>query len=332
MKPVKLLLLIITFGSLAVPSAAIALTPAQFSLRRDIGVCLAGATGTVYAIQATTNLARTDSWRCISLLALPSTPYTVPGTTPSAAGCRFYRAVAMSRTNMVFIPAGTFLMGSPSNDVDAFSDEFPQTTVKNSRSFWMSRTLVTQQEYQSVLGNNPSVFTNNTSLPVEMVTWFDATNYCAQLTRRDLVSGQIPAGLAYRLPTEAEWEYACRAGTTTRYYYGDDPNYTNLASHAWYEGNSGYHTQPVAQKTPNPWGLYDMCGNVWEWCQDWYAAYPGGSVPDPQGPATGDYRVLRGGSWDDPAWNARSACRYGEQPQNRREYYGFRVVLAPANP
>jgi len=195
----------------------------------------------------------------------------------------------------------------------------------------MSISPVTQQEYQSVRTNNPSYFTGDPSRPVEQVSWLDATNYCRLLTERELAAGRIPAGYCYRLPTEAEWEYACRAGTSTRFYYGDDPGYTNLAAHAWYRNSSANTTHPVGQKPPNPWGLHDMHGNVWEWCQDWYAAaHPGGSVIDPQGPPDGILRVLRGGSWYDFGWLCRSACRIGDDPAaNYYNNYGFRVVLAP---
>ena len=112
---------------------------------------------------------------------------------------------------------------------------------------------------------------------METVSWYDATNYCGELTERERAAGRIATNSVYRLPTEAEWEYACRAGTSTRFSYGDDPGYTNLTNYAWYGDNSGGTTHPVGQKLPNPWGLYDMHGNVWEWCQDWWSdTYPGG--------------------------------------------------------
>jgi formylglycine-generating enzyme required for sulfatase activity len=136
----------------------------------------------------------------------------------------------------------------------------------------------------------------------------------------------------YRLPTEAEWEYACRGWTSTRFSYGDDPGYTSLTDYAWYDANSGSTSHPVGQKLPNPWGLYDMQGNVWEWCQDWYDAYPGGAALDPQGPASGSYRVIRGGYWDDFAWLCRSARRDYDYPDYGDDYIGFRVVLAPGQP
>jgi formylglycine-generating enzyme required for sulfatase activity len=192
-----------------------------------------------------------------------------------------------------------------------------------------------------VTGSNPSWFqpTNATAdlnRPVETVSWFDASDYCAALTQRERVAGRIATNSVYRLPTEAEWEYACRAWTSTRFSYGDDPGSTNLTNYAWYYDNSGGTTHPVGQKLPNPWGLYDMHGNVYEWCQDWYDVYPGGTALDPQGPATGSDRVIRGGSWcgwRDYAWVCRSADRSGNCGPDFGYYgVGFRVVLAPGQP
>ena len=149
---------------------------------------------------------------------------------------------------------------------------------------------------------------------MDTVSWFDATNYCGKLTQRERAAGRISTNSVYRLPTEAEWEYACRAWTSTRFSYGDDPGYTNLTHYAWYDVNSGATTHPVGQKLPNPWGLYDMHGNVAEWCQDWYGPYPGGIALDPQGPATGSTRMGRGGLWFRPASYCRSAWRRRPPP------------------
>jgi len=159
-------------------------------------------------------------------------------------------------------------MGSPTNELDRWDGEGPQTAVTISRGFWMGKYEVTQGEYLEVMGSNPSRFTGDTNRPVETVTWYDATNYCGQLTQRERAAGRIAANSLYRLPTEAEWDYACRAGTSTRSSFGDDLGYTNLTNYAWYRENRGLTTHPVGQKLPNPWGLYDMHGNVWEWCQD----------------------------------------------------------------
>jgi len=338
MKTLRILSWLSAVLSLAAPLPATALTPAQLRLSMNSGLEVIGAVGALYAIDYTTNLAKTNVWRSLTNLTLPTSPYLVPGTAPSTSGCRFYRAVALTSptnvANMIFIPPGVFSFGSPSNEVDRSYDEGPQTTVTISRGFYLGARLVTQQEYQSVMTNNPSWFIGDLSRPVEQVSWLDASNYCRLLTQRDLASGQIPARYQYRLPTEAEWEYACRAGTTNRFFYGDDPGYINLRSRAWVYDNSTGTTHPVGLKPANPWGLYDMCGNVWEWCLDWYAPYhQGGSVTDPQGPASGTLRILRGGSWYDFGYSCRSACRIGDDPTaDYYNNYGFRVVLAPSGP
>ncbi len=229
----------------------------------------------------------------------------------------------------VWIQPGTFTMGSPDNEQDRNSDEGPQTVVTLTTGFFMSKYLVRQGDYLAVMGSNPSHYTGDANRPVETVSWVNATNYCAQLNAQEQTAGRLPAGWVYRLPTEAEWEYACRAGTTTRFSFGDDPSSTLLGSYAWYSSNSGGTTQPVGTKLPNPWGLYDMHGNVFEWCQDWFGTYPGGSVTNPSGPASSSDRVIRGGDWSDDGANCRSANRYGNFPSSTGTFLGFRVVLAP---
>jgi formylglycine-generating enzyme required for sulfatase activity len=163
----------------------------------------------------------------------------------------------------------------------------------------------------------------------------DATNYCAQLTQQELAAGRIPAGSAYRLPTEAEWEYAARAGTSTRFSYGDDPGASSLTNYSWYSVNAGLSVHPVGQKLPNPWGLYDTEGNVWEWCSDWYADnLPGGVQVDPQGApsnAIGN-KVMRGGAYDYFDSDCRSARRYYHGQVLNDTDLGFRVVLAVGPP
>ena len=202
-----------------------------------------------------------------------------------------------------------------------------------SKGFWMGKYEVTQGQYAAVMGTNPSHFKGDTNLPVENVSWVDATNFCAKLTEQERQAGRLPDGYVYRLPTEAEWEYACRAGTTTRFSFGDDPDFTGVGEYAWYVENSGGKTHPVGQKKPNPWGLYDMHGNLWEWCLGWYTfSLPGGSVTDPKGPSSGSDRVFRGGCWLDYAWDCRSAFRSGRYPGSRLIRIGFRPVLAPGQP
>jgi formylglycine-generating enzyme required for sulfatase activity len=234
---------------------------------------------------------------------------------------------------LVPIKPGSFLMGSLESEAGRSNDEGPQTRVTITREFSMGKYLVTQEQYEAVMGNNPSSFKGTPNLPVESVSWLDATNFCARLTERERQAGRLPEGKVYRLPTEAEWEYACRAGTTTRFSFGDDPQGTEVGKYAWYDGNSGRQTHPVGTKLPNPWGLYDMHGNVFEWCQAWYSdSLPGGSVTDPQGASSGTSRALRGGSWSYSARYCRSACRVGYWnrlwPVVHYRCLGFRVCLA----
>jgi len=273
----------------------------------------------------------------LSLAVLPGTVLTNGATNATLSGTvtadRFISTTAEPPANvtpvlgMVWIRPGTFLMGSRDDEPDRHANEGPQTMVTLTRGFWMAAHEVTQAEFQAVMGTNTSQFTGDTNQPVERVNWVLATNYCGLLTQTEQTAGRIPADWAYRLPTEAEWEYGCRAGArTTRFGYGDDLSY------AWYSANSGSTTHPVEQKLANPWGLMDMHGNVWEWCQDWYGTYPGGSVTDPQGPASGDGRVFRGGAWNtDPAWS-RAGARSYDNPNNAGNILGFRVVLAPVVP
>ncbi len=221
----------------AAPQAG-AQTPAQLAIQTYAGLTITGAVGTVYEIQCVTDLGQTNdasAWRCLEFLQPPASPYLWADKSAPATGRRFYRAVQTGGpTNMVFIPPGTFRMGSPTNEVDRYGDEGPQTAVTISRGFWMGKYLVTQGDYLALMGSNPSYFNTNNGYsldltrPVESVSWFDASNYCAALTGQERAAGRIAANSVYRLPTEAEWEYACRAWTSTRFSYGDDPGYTNL--------------------------------------------------------------------------------------------------------
>jgi formylglycine-generating enzyme required for sulfatase activity len=234
---------------------------------------------------------------------------------------------------MKWVAPGSFLMGSPSSEDGRFSDEGPQTRVTISKGFWLGRHEVTQAQWQALMGSNPSSF-KDPSLPVEKVSWNDAMAFCKKLTERERAAGRLPEGYAYTLPTEARWEYACRAGTTTALNNGTNLTSTygacrNLDALGWYHENSGGTTHPVGQKQPNGWGLYDMHGNVWEWCADWYAGkLPGGSVTDPAGASSGAYRVFRGGSFGCIAQDCRSAYRYGIYPGNRGSSIGFRPALS----
>jgi formylglycine-generating enzyme required for sulfatase activity len=209
---------------------------------------------------------------------------------------------------MVAIPAGCFEMGSPGGVGDG--GEHPQHRVCVS-AFSMDKYDVTQGAYRQATGKNPSYFPKcGDNCPVEQVSWHEAKSYCESHGKR--------------LPTEAEWEYAARAGTTTKWYWDDDEG--NAGQYAWYSGNSGNTTHPVGQKPPNAWGLYDMAGNVWQWTSDWYGSYSSGEQQNPTGPSSGSSRVLRGGSWYDVPGVLRSAYRYGIDPGGRNDNLGFRCV------
>jgi formylglycine-generating enzyme required for sulfatase activity len=314
-------------------SSISAQTPPQLDLHVFAGVNIAGTVGSVYAIQSTSNIQQTNSWTTLTFLQLTSTNYLFVDTSSTVQGNRFYRALLQtSPASMVFIRPNTFVLGSPTNEPGRHADEGPQTSVTISHGFWMGKHEVTQAEYLAVVGSNPSQFTGNSNLPVETVSFPAATNYCALLTARELAAGRIPPGTQYRLPTEAEWEFAAGAGTSTRFSYGEDPGATNLTNYAWYSANSGATTHPVEQKAPNPWGLYDMEGNVYEWCSDWVGAYPGGFATDPQGPTSNaiGVKIIRGGAWDEFESNCRSAERnsFGVHPLLTDSILGFRVVLA----
>lgn len=233
---------------------------------------------------------------------------------------------------MVWIRPGRFQLGSSPEEKGHGTDEDPPTEGVITHGFWMGKFEVTQAEYLAVMGSNPSGFLGYANHPVERVTWNEANAYCAKKTVREREVGRLPAGFVYRLPTEAEWEYACRAGTTTRFSFGDDLAETELREYAWFINNSDSSTHPVGQLKPNPWGLYDMHGNVWEWCQDlWQDAYPGGSVTNYTGSTDGWLRVARGGSWLYDAAFSRSANRDNYGPDNRCSDIGFRVVLGPGS-
>jgi len=329
---------------------------AGLDIQMHAGLTISGAVGTVYSIEYVTDLAQTNdagAWHCLEFLQLPESPHFWADKSRPATGRRFYRAVFFAApTNMIFIPPGTFRMGSPTNEEGRLDWEGPETAVTISRGFWMGKHEVTQGEYLAVIGSNPSFFNGlregwpytgtNTDFgtvpnrPVEQVNWHDATNYCATLTQQERAAGRIGRNCVYALPTEAEWEYACRAWTSTRFSYGDHPGYSNVVDYAWYSDNSGessHTTHPVEQKLANRWGLYDMHGNVEEWCQDWLGYYAGGLAVDPQEPPMGsDGRVIRGGSSISGPPGCRSASRNHFYPGYGWSLIGFRVVLAAGQP
>ena len=225
-----------------------------------------------------------------------------------------------SSTDIEFalIPAGEFEMGSPSKEKNIFDYEFPAHKVIIKNSFYLGKSSVTQKQWKKIMGKNPSHFKGE-DRPVEMVSWKEVQKFVQKLNAKESTD-------KYRLPSEAEWEYACRAGTQTRYYFGDDES--KLNEYAWYAANSDRETHSIGQNKPNPWGLYDMHGNVWEWVQDdWHENYNGapsdGSVWED---GNSSCRVSRGGSWYCDASLCRSASRFRRDPENRISNLGFRLL------
>lgn len=222
-----------------------------------------------------------------------------------------------------WIEPGTFLMGSQKDEPERYNDE-NQYTVTLTQGFWLADSTVTQALWQAAMGTNPSEFKGDFH-PVEQVSWHDTQAFIAKL------NGLKPE-LKLCLPTEAQWEYPCRAGTTTPFAFGEqiDTSQVNFDGNFPYNNGrkSEYREQTVAVKSlpPNPWGLFEMHGNVWEWCQDWYGEYPTETVSDPQGPDTGDFRVLRGGSWINSGGYCRSAYRYFNAPDFAYDLFGFRLA------
>ncbi len=221
----------------------------------------------------------------------------------------------------VLIPPGEFMMGSPESEAGR-GDSETQRRVTIASPFSLGVHELTQSQYEQVMGINPSRF-NVENYPVERVSWDVAVAFCEKLSA---LPEEVAAGRVYRLPTEEEWEYACRAGSTTEYSFGDDEK--NLGRYAWFNGNSRSTTQAVGKKLPNDWGLYDMHGNVWEWCSDRAGDYPKGAVTDPVGPSTGSVRVVRGGSWNNDAADCRTADHLMLDPTFRSNNLGFRLALS----
>ena len=250
----------------------------------------------------------------------------VPETVTNAIGMK-----------LALIQAGEYKMGSPDSYKQADGDERPQHLVRITRPFYLGKYEVTQGQYRAVMNENPSVFKGSDELPVENVFWLDAIKFCNKLSEREgrkpsyQIAGQevsIAGGDGYRLPTEAEWEYACRAGSETVFPFGDDAG--ALGEYAWYDKNAEKRSQPIGRKRPNAWGLYDMLGNVWEWCGDWHAEKYDATSPasDPTGPTSGSRRVIRGGAWYYDQRASRPADRWCfSAVKDRFSALGFRVVL-----
>ncbi|HEY7711453.1 MAG TPA: formylglycine-generating enzyme family protein [Candidatus Entotheonella sp.] len=251
------------------------------------------------------------------------TPEPEPQNKEPEPGPEFLDERVMNPVGMEFvlISDGSFQMGSE----DGPGNEVPVHTVRISQPFYLGVTPVTQAQWEAVMGNNPSEFKDDTNCPVEWVSWEDVQTFISKLKQQE-------PSARYRLPTEAEWEYAARAGTTTAYEFGDDSS--QLGEYAWYNANSGLKTHPVGRLKANGWGLHDMYGNVWEWVWDRYGNYTATAADapavdparPPADPAAGAHRVVRGGSWVDLARSCRSSTRGGRPPGYRSSRIGFRVL------
>jgi formylglycine-generating enzyme required for sulfatase activity len=278
---------------------------------------------------------------------------------------------------MNWINPGTFVMGSPNNEKGRKPDESPPTTVTLTKGYWLAETEVTIGEWEAVTGetlrdkvnkllNDETLYdfdgkkmkerdfmhfdkdsidkiiaNEDDNVPMYFVSWNEAMAFCRKLTAIERAAGRLPAGYEYTLPTEAQWEYACRAGTTGATYEEATASDSGMDKIAWYGKNSyeGYSgrgfgnpkagPRQVRAKMPNKWGMWDISGNIWEWCRDWYGPYPGGNVTDPPGPATGTYKVNRGGSFGSGLYDERSANRAKNPPNEDSAYRGFRLALCP---
>ena len=219
---------------------------------------------------------------------------------------------------LVRIPAGEYYMGSE----DGGEDDKPVHSVRITQPFFLSQTAVTLAQWKSVMGTMPGKRKAD-NRPVTQVSWDDAVSFCEQLSG---TPDELRAGCLYRLPTEAVWEYACRAGSNTQYSFGD--NESQLANYAWYDSNSGGREHPVGQKNANAWGLFDMHGNVWEWCRDGYGLYDSDAATDPVGSPDSPDRVFRGGSWGNSAQHCRSAFRNGSPAWMGGFNLGFRIAMS----
>lgn len=297
---------------------------------------LSGPEGQKYSIETSTEIGPNAKWKPLTTVTLGKTPSLALDIEGKGAGTRFFRTSLIPESDpvpnpnperLVWIPSGTFIMGSPPDELNRDTDEQPLTQVTFNRGFWMDKFEVTQKEYVEIMGHNPSRFKPGDNRPVDNVTWDWAMEYCEKLTQREREAGRLPEGFVYRLPTEAEWEYACRAGTTTRYSFGTDPDFTLFNDYAWHLNNSNNQTHDVGTKLPNPWGIYGLHGGVYEWCLGWHVFYPGGSVTDYISPPGQDH-VLRGGAWSDFPMNGRAAERHWFGLNLSYGNIGFRVILA----
>jgi len=301
------------------------------------GITLIGQPGTSVQIQYTSTLDDVYGWQPVTNFVMHDSKLIY--FDPAGAGQRYYRSIRIptnpNQESLTWIPAGSYEMGSPAEEPGRQLDE-SRHTVTIREGFFMSRLEVTQADFLAGKLASPSVNSVNPNQPVENVSWNDAMEYCISRTQREQAEGRLPEGYIYRLPTEAEWEYAARAQSSSAYFFGPDASL--LPDYAWFTSNAGIKEMPVGQARPNPFGLFDIYGNVSEWCLDWYGELADHRQIDPSGPETGTLRVVRGGGWSALPEECRSASRTGLSPSSANSTVGFRVVLGkgtspiPTNP